>query len=469
MANLAGMTGGERVPYRPMDAPGWAWQGAPTPQAAWQDVAGLVQQGTQAVGFQPVQEGQSFWDNVNPFQREVSLFGTPNAAPDPAAKEAVIQKILAGLAGPEVAQGPAPSYTTTYDLGQATPPLELLMPQMAGVAPPPDYSSLMQYLPKPQRFEQQVAPAPDYAAADAAMQAAKPGEVAQAPLWSSVLQGLAAGGMRGIDGNVGEFLLSAALGSLSGLGSGQEQQAAIQRQADREARQYQEGLAGYEGEKANTLRAVEQQQSDAKFAADTNYFDQLGDYGRTEMQLAGRGLDAQQQYNQSLMNAQVQAAENRRQALLSIWQADQPSIRSAGAGGILLEKTNPETGHRELVWDRTSVAELATLKALKGHAAGAGFQDTSTDPMDGMNNVALMFTQNPQLGPGLFGEDMWGQMLQQMSNATSAVAGDGSSKDAMQYRQQALFNMIRSNLIDYMNENPEGMMKFLEDNGFIDG
>ena len=139
-----------------------------------------------------------------------------------------------------------------FSLGNL-PPESMFHVDPTGMVGNVDYSQYAGMLPGAKRVQREVQPPTDFSAAEAAMQAAKP-TYEEGNKWGQVLQGLARGGLSARNQDFSQILFSAALGALGGLGSGMDIEQERKDLAKGREQQFNERLAGFDLEKAQTQR-----------------------------------------------------------------------------------------------------------------------------------------------------------------------------------------------------------------------
>lgn len=301
---------------------------------------------------------------LNPFE---GMWNMPNPPAQPTATEQVQSGYLDAQKGFSdlFNQSGAPKDSKSSITFQGTPyPMEALLQGLGGsapmVAPPP--------MPQFPDLDTSVV-TPDFAPADAAMQAARPQEYVpddQDPMWG-LLQGLAAAAAGvGPDTSNGNMFLQLGAGMLAGVGQARslgkkDRQAAAERQAEYELR-----LAGWEGDKARIMAQSWASNQELKNKVALGKFDAYNDWVKTVSSIqagnASRAADA----SNAAMRGRASMAE-------AMFEMSQPKIQIDANGNVTTTRFDSATGQHTIERE-TMDGVWNAKKGAKGVAAMGGGQ-----------------------------------------------------------------------------------------------
>ena len=290
-----------------------------------------------------------------------------------------------------------------FSLGNL-PPESMFHVDPTGMVGNVDYSQYAGMLPGAKRVQREVQPPTDFSAAEAAMQAAKP-TYEEGNKWGQVLQGLARGGLSARNQDFSQILFSAALGALGGLGSGMDIEQERKDLAKGREQQFNERLAGFDLEKAQTQRSEKQQAADAAYEADVNY--NQADAARQQQMVSILMHGADQNQENTRHNASIAAstANMNRDLALKRYAMEQPNV-DVNQYGLVVTKTGPN-GERTMTIDNSpwvqrlqtqaAFRQMGVLGAMPGaDMPGLGFtNDHEVDAPEMVKRLSTYYFMHP--------------------------------------------------------------------------
>lgn len=366
--------------------------------------------------------------------------------PHPPSLEAILREANNGQP-----RNDSPNDTQSFSLGNL-PPEDLFHVDPTGMVGNVDYSRYAQMLPGAQRVQREVQPPTDFGAAEAAMNAAKP-TYEEGNRWGQVLQGLARGGLSARNGDLSEILFSAALGALGGLGSGMDIEQERKDLAKGREQQFNERLAGFDIEKAQTQRSEKQQAADAKYEADVNYNQADAARQQNIVNILMHGADQNAETSRHNASIAANTATLNRELALKRFAMSQPNV-DVNQYGLVITKTDPN-GERTMTIDNSPWVQRLQQQAMfrqlgaSGMMPGAdmsGLGLTNNHEVDGpelIKRLSTYYFMNPMAAQQDLSGGQEGDLVSKMALQTKQMlGGDENSKMFPQ--------MMANNLYSYL-------------------
>lgn len=278
----------------------------------------------------------------------------------------------------------------SFSLGNL-PPESMFHVDPTGMVGNVDYSRYAEMLPGAKRVQREVQPPTDFTAAQAAMDAAKPTYEEGNP-YGQVLQGLARGALSARNQDFSQILFSAALGALGGLGSGMDIEQERKDLAKGREQQFNERLAGFDLEKAQTQRSEKQQAADAAYEADVNYNQADAARQQNIVSILMHGADQNMENTRHNAGIAASTANMNRQLALQRWEGSQPKV-DVNQYGLVITKTDPQTGERTMTIDNSPWVQRLQMQAMFRAMGKSGMAPGADFPGMGFTNEAGPVTE----------------------------------------------------------------------------
>lgn len=291
--------------------------------------------------------------------------------------------------------------------------------------------------------------APDFSAADAAMEAARPKDYVEDkedPLWG-LMMGLAnAASQVGPDTSVGNMLLQLGAGMLGGVGAARNASKAAMKEAEQRRAEFELKAAGYNADKAAAM---------ARAAAENQSL-------KNEVALQ------KMRFNLDVAQANATAARADASARREYLQMSQPQISFDKEGGLIIQQFDPGTG-QFTIKRQPAQASMDVLGGAERIATAGGGHGDETDfivnaPLDERSKVTILAQRmiDKGLGPDIFGSETWALYNEKLAQLTGQTAPDEnglhpgmdakygalSGKDQNAQAQQLSMNLIGQMIYD---------------------